>query len=153
MTPPRARFGGIDIIASDMDKSVAFYRELGLDIPDDKIWSRDDGMHHVDLHFDGDIGFDIDSAKMTTAYDPAWALSAIKGAACVLIFRADTREDVDALYQHMMELGYESHLAPFDAFWGARYAIVADPDGNDIGLMSPIDEARRTWPPEQSPGP
>jgi hypothetical protein len=30
---------------------------------------------------------------------------------------------------------------------------VADPDGNDIGLMSPIDESRRTWPPEQSPDP
>ena len=26
-------------------------------------------------------------------------------------------------------------------------AIVADPDGNDVGLMSPIDEPRRTWPP------
>jgi hypothetical protein len=42
---------------------------------------------------------------------------------------------------------------PFDAFWGARYAIVADPDGNDVGLMSPIDESRRTWPPEESPAP
>jgi len=29
--------------------------------------------------------------------------------------------------------------------------IVADPDGNDVGLMSPIDESRRTWPPEESP--
>jgi hypothetical protein len=36
----------------------------------------------------------------------------------------------------------------FDAFWGVRYAIVADPDGNDVGLMSPIEESRRTWPPE-----
>ena len=42
---------------------------------------------------------------------------------------------------------------PFDAFWGARYAIVADPDGNDVGLMSPIDESRRTWPPAESPAP
>jgi hypothetical protein len=31
--------------------------------------------------------------------------------------------------------------------------IVADPDGNDVGLMSPIDESRRTWPPEESPAP
>jgi hypothetical protein len=42
---------------------------------------------------------------------------------------------------------------PFDAFWGAPYAIVAAPDDNDVGLMSPIDEARRLWPPEESPSP
>ena len=30
---------------------------------------------------------------------------------------------------------------------------MADPDGNDIGLMSPVDESRRTWPPEPSPIP
>jgi hypothetical protein len=39
----------------------------------------------------------------------------------------------------------------YDAFWGARYAIVADPDGSDVGLMSPIDEQRQTWPPVDSP--
>jgi hypothetical protein len=34
-----------------------------------------------------------------------------------------------------------------------RFTIVADPDGNDADLMSPHDEARRTWPPEESPAP
>jgi len=36
---------------------------------------------------------------------------------------------------------------PFDAFWGARYAIVEDPDGNVIGFQSPSDPERRTAPP------
>ena len=148
MTPPRARFGGIDIVSKDMAKSVAFYRELGLDIADDKIWSRDDGMHHFDAQFTGEHGFDIDSAKMTTAYDPAWAASAQKGAACVITFRTDTREDVDALHDHMTGLGHESHLAPFDAFWGARFAVVVDPDGNHVSLMSPMDESKGGPPPE-----
>ncbi len=30
----------------------------------------------------------------------------------------------------------------------ARYAIVADPDGNQIGFMSPSDPARRGPPPD-----
>jgi hypothetical protein len=30
---------------------------------------------------------------------------------------------------------------------GARYAVVTDPDGNAVGLMSPIDSARKTMPP------
>jgi uncharacterized glyoxalase superfamily protein PhnB len=33
--------------------------------------------------------------------------------------------------------GHRSHLAPFDAFWGARYAVVLDPDGNRVGISSP----------------
>jgi hypothetical protein len=43
--------------------------------------------------------------------------------------------------------------APADAFWGARLTIVADPDCNDIGLISPRHETRRTWPPEESRAP
>jgi len=31
---------------------------------------------------------------------------------------------------------------------GARYAIIEDPDGIAVGLMSPIDAARKTPPPE-----
>ena len=30
-------------------------------------------------------------------------------------------------------------------------AIAADPDGNDVGLMSLVEESRRTWPPQPSP--
>ena len=30
---------------------------------------------------------------------------------------------------------------PYDAFWGARYAVVSDPDGNGVGIMSPVDDA------------
>ena len=38
-----------------------------------------------------------------------------------------------------------------EMFWGARYAIVEDPDGNSIGLMSPVDKARKFWPPRTPP--
>ena len=35
---------------------------------------------------------------------------------------------------------------PYDAFWGARYAVVSDPDGNAVGIMSPVDDAHRSAP-------
>lgn len=38
-----------------------------------------------------------------------------------------------------------------DVDWGARYAIVEDPDGNGVGLMSPIDPERKYWPPRRPP--
>ena len=71
----------------------------------------------------------------------------------VIGFALRSREAVDEQYAELTSVGYQARQPPFDAFWGARYAIVADPDGNDVGLMSPVDESRRTWPPEQSPAP
>ena len=37
-------------------------------------------------------------------------------------------------------------LAPIDAFWGARYAIVDDPDGNHVGIMGPQDRSHEDVP-------
>ena len=37
---------------------------------------------------------------------------------------------------------------PHDAFWGARYAIVEDPDGIAVGLMSPISPDFKSVPPK-----
>ena len=71
----------------------------------------------------------------------------------VIGFALPTREAVDERYAELTSAGYAGRQPPFDAFWGARYAIVADPDGNDVGLMSPLDESRRTWPPQESPAP
>ncbi|HVM54739.1 MAG TPA: VOC family protein [Acidimicrobiales bacterium] len=72
----------------------------------------------------------------------------------MLTFRVDTREEVDALYAELTGAGHEGRQPPFDAFFGARYAIVADPDGNDVGIMSPSDDTMRSWPPtSESPSP
>lgn len=38
------------------------------------------------------------------------------------------------------------YLCPYDAVWGPRYAVVEDPDGNAVGIMSPIDPQRRSDP-------
>jgi hypothetical protein len=32
-------------------------------------------------------------------------------------------------------------------FWGARYAIIEDPDGIAVGVMSPISADRKSPPP------
>jgi uncharacterized glyoxalase superfamily protein PhnB len=65
----------------------------------------------------------------------------------VLTFKVDSREEVDLIHGKLTGLGHRSSQPPFDAFWGARYAIVEDPDGNHIGLMSDSDPARRGAPP------
>jgi uncharacterized glyoxalase superfamily protein PhnB len=46
------------------------------------------------------------------------------------------RVDVDRLFQAATTAGYRTQKSPEDAFRGARYAIVEDPDGHAIGFMS-----------------
>ena len=45
------------------------------------------------------------------------------------------------MYADLTGAGYRGQQPPYDAFWGARYAVVEDPDGNAVGLMSPSDPA------------
>ena len=54
-----------------------------------------------------------------------------------LNFALPSRKAVDEMYAELTSAGYAGHLAPIDAFWGQRFAIVDDPDGNIIGLQSP----------------
>jgi catechol 2,3-dioxygenase-like lactoylglutathione lyase family enzyme len=68
-------------------------------------------------------------------------------AGCAVIgFKVLDRERVDELYSELTAFGYVGQQPPYDAFWGARYAIVEDPDGNPVGIMSPVDPDRRSRP-------
>lgn len=44
------------------------------------------------------------------------------------------------------DAGHRVGQPPYDAFFGSRYAIVIDPDGNEVGLKSPIDDAAKYVP-------
>ena len=65
-----------------------------------------------------------------------------------LEFDSTTLESVDTLYTELTDAGYDGHQPPYDAFWGARYAVIDDPDGNFVGLMSPSDDDYKSTPPD-----
>jgi uncharacterized glyoxalase superfamily protein PhnB len=60
------------------------------------------------------------------------------GASIGLAFRLDAPADVDAVYDQLVAAGHHGHKPPWDAFWGQRYALVHDPDGNHVDLFAPI---------------
>ena len=66
----------------------------------------------------------------------------------LLGFSLPSREAVDALFEDLVSHEHQALQPPYDAFWGARLAIVEDPDGNPVSLTSPVDPARRAAPPE-----
>lgn len=128
----------INLVVSDMEATVQFYRRLGLDIPDtDPAFQA----HHRSARLPDGIDFDIDSVEFARHWDRGW-----RSGSGVIGFKVPTRPQVDALYADLTSAGYVGQQEPYDAFWGARYAIVEDPDGNPVGLMSPVDPGRRTSP-------
>jgi catechol 2,3-dioxygenase-like lactoylglutathione lyase family enzyme len=140
-----ARFQQINLIVRDMARSLAFYRRLGIDIPEDGVWRTDTGAHHAKAGPDA-ITVQFDSARLARAYNDGFA--AERGRVLVGV-ALESREAVDTLWHALIaEEAVQGLQRPFDAFWGARYAIVEDPDGNPVGLSSPVDPARRSAPPE-----
>ena len=73
-----------------------------------------------------------------TSFDDSW--TAPTGSPRIaLAFLCDAPADVDATHDRLVAAGHHSHLAPWDAFWGQRYATVHDPDGNGVDLFAPLD--------------
>lgn len=140
----------LNLVARDFDATLAFYRRLGIDVPDGPVTPGD--IRHAEVEFPGGMVLEFDNHTLARTYNAAWRRP--EGSSRALIgFSLPTRESVDALYADLAGAGYEGRQPPYDTFWGARYAVVADPDGNDVGLMSPLDDARRSGPPKESPGP
>ena len=137
----------LNIVCKDFDATLAFYRRLGLALPDGV---AHDGIRHAEVTLDCGLTLELDNQTLARTYNAAWR-RAEGGSSTLIGFSLPSREAVDQLYSELTTAGYASRQPPYDAFWGARYAIVADPNGNDVGLMSPIDQARRSWPPSPAP--
>ncbi len=140
MTRKRPVLSQLNLVVRDMDAAVDFYRRLGIEIPDTL---PDWQAHHRTADLGGEVSIDLDSTAFAPQWNAGWPASQT---GVVVGFRVATREDVDALYEELTGAGHVGQQPPYDAFWGARYAIVEDPSGNAVGLMSPSDPARRSRP-------
>ena len=119
----------VGMVARDMASSLKFYRLLGLDIP-----ATLDTEDHVEYVTFGGFRIGWDKLEMVKSHEPNWVEPV--GQRMTLAFKCDSPADVDALYARVVEHGYQGHKAPWDAFWGQRYATVADPDGNLVDLFA-----------------
>ncbi|NLU71613.1 glyoxalase [Streptomyces sp. HNM0575] len=131
MTTPR--FDLIGLIAADMAATLAFYRRLGLDVP-----AAADGEPHVEAALPGGLRIAWDTEETVRSFDPDWAAGPPGTGRIGLAFRCESPAAVDRLYAELTADGYEGHKEPWDAFWGQRYAVVADPDGNGVDLFAPL---------------
>ena len=126
MTPQLDAWG---LVVSDMARSVAFYRRLGLHFPDG---AENEG--HVEAQLTGGMRLMLDTEDVVKSFDSEWKRTehAHGGA-----YRCESPEEVDRVFKELLDAGGSTYKEPFDAFWGQRYAQVKDPDGTILDLYAP----------------
>jgi uncharacterized glyoxalase superfamily protein PhnB len=138
------RLSQINLVVTDMNAALAFYRRLGVELQ-----VTPDGKHAASARGES-ILLELDTTTFVPEWDAGWNGES-SGGGVVIGFELSSRTDVDDLYAELTSAGHSGHQPPYDAFWGARYAIVDDPDGHAVGLMSPIEDQRKFWPPTPPP--
>jgi catechol 2,3-dioxygenase-like lactoylglutathione lyase family enzyme len=139
MTPPR--FNQVNLIVGDVDRSLDFYRAAGLNVSAAPEWPTGSGCRHAEVGDDATLEWDNEPFVRvwapevdTTRLGPVIGLS------------LGSSEEVDETFRRLVDAGHRGLQPPYDAFWGARYAIVEDPDGHAVGLMGPKTAERRFVP-------
>ena len=123
------QLNAIGIVASDMARSIRFYRLLGLDVPE----TPEEG--HVDTFLPNGVRFMLDTEETVRSFDPDWSRE--RGNQIGLAFECASPAEVDEVYSRVTADGFHGEREPWDAFWGQRYASVLDPDGVSVDLYAP----------------
>lgn len=121
----------VGLIVRDMRAPIAFYRQLGLAIPEG---SEDESFVAVEM-----TGMSLFFDASASSWDPEFAAAERVLTAeppskhgHVLEFNLVEREAVDAMYATLVRSGYRVHRAPYATPFGAYFALVFDPDGNMV---------------------
>jgi catechol 2,3-dioxygenase-like lactoylglutathione lyase family enzyme len=123
-------FDAVGIVADNPEKSVAFYALLGVK------FSKAGGAEHYEASTPSGVRLMLDSVGLIKSFDPEYVKP--NGSGVVMCFKQSSAADVDRVYASVLEAGHRGKKAPWDAFWGQRYACVLDPDGNQIDLFAQL---------------
>jgi uncharacterized glyoxalase superfamily protein PhnB len=118
----------VAVSATDLPRAIAFYELLGFTFP-----PVDADTEHVES--EAGIRLMIDTPPVL---EQMYGEAPRPGNIATFALRFDTPDDVDRTAARVAEAGHQVVSQPWDAFWGQRYATVADPDGYRVDLFSPL---------------
>ena len=119
----------IGIVSEDVDASIAFYGLLGLSF-------KALGNGHYEALMPSGIRIMLDTVALIKSINPGWEKPS--GSSVILCFKQNSAAEVNVCYRRMVAAGALSLKAPWDAFWGQRYACVYDPDGHQVDVFSDL---------------
>src|ERR1700709_2621856 len=118
----------IGIVVSDMERTIGFYRLIGLDVPETP------GEGHVETTLANGTRLMFDTEETVKSFQPEWKRES--GNQLSLAFECGSPAEVDETYARMTGAGFHSEKEPWDAFWGQRDAQLQDPDGVHVDLYA-----------------
>jgi catechol 2,3-dioxygenase-like lactoylglutathione lyase family enzyme len=124
------QLNAIGIVSSDMARSIRFYRLLGLDVPETP------GEGHVNTVLPNGMRLMFDTEDEMRSFRPDWTRRT--GNQLAIAFECAGAAEVDEIYRRVVEAGFHGEKEPWDAFWGQRYAQLADPDGTPVDLYAAL---------------
>ncbi len=92
---------------------------------------------HVEVTLPGGVRLAWDTIDVIRSFAPEWTPPS-GGHRVALAFRCDSPAEVDRVFADLTAAGHPGLHEPWDAFWGMRYAVVADPDGNSVDLFASL---------------
>jgi catechol 2,3-dioxygenase-like lactoylglutathione lyase family enzyme len=122
------QLNALGIVVSDMPRSIAFYRLVGLDVPQ----TPDEG--HVDTFLPNGVRFMLDSEETILSFRPEWTRET--GNQLGLALECESPSEVDDVYARVTAAGFPGEKEPWNAVWGQRYAQLLDPDGVPVDLYA-----------------
>ena len=124
-----AELNAIGIVSSNLRASIAFYRLLGVDFPED-------GEGHIEATLPSGVRFMLDGEDVVKSFRPDWTRET--GNQLALAFECASPAEVDELYEQVTAAGFVGEKEPWDAFWSQRYAQLTDPDGVPVDLFAAL---------------
>lgn len=123
----------VGIVVADMGRALAFYRLLGLEIAEGQ-----EAESYVEVITANGYRISWNAESMMREIDPHW-VPPTGGPRVSLAFKCDSPDEVDATYAKIIASGLGvGDKEPWDAFWGQRYAVVRDPDGNPVDVFAAL---------------
>ena len=119
----------IGIVSANLRASIAFYRLLGVALPED-------GEGHIETTLPSGMRLMLDAEDVVKSFRPDWARET--GNQLALAFECASPMEVDEIFEQVTAAGFQAEKEPWDAFWGQRYAQLRDPDGVPVDLFAPL---------------
>jgi len=130
----------LSFVVSEMERSLAFYRTLGLPIAAGAHLSEaGQPEDHVEITVNG-LRIAWETETLVRQVYAGWTAPPAGQARLGAAFGASTPAEVDAACQRLQAAGFTVKAPPYDAFWGQRYATVTDPDGNSVDLFAWLEK-------------
>lgn len=120
----------LGLIPRDMDKSLEFYRRLGVALPE-----RNNGEPHISVEMGSKLTFFLNIMEQLVAVEDR--------PQTILEFYLKEQAAVEAKYKEMIDFGYRSYRAPFEIpQFNICFALIYDPDDHLVLLSGDLEKSK-----------